>query len=150
MIGAATAVLALLALAAMHGLPVMGVAMPAADVGVMSAVDAAGAPTMTHTPGDPMAAMGHDAAAHLAAVVDAEGALAAASGHDAGGVPLHGHSFVHLCLAVLVAALTFVLGRWLRPRLLTVAPQVRAIAQRPLFSLDIGPPSRVALCVVRC
>ena len=119
MIGAATAVLALLALAAMHGLPVMGVAMPAADVGVMSSVDA-------------------------------ERALAAEAGHDAGGVPLHGHSFVHLCLAVLVAALTFVLGRWLRPRLLTVAPQVRAIAQRPLFSLDIGPPSRVALCVVRC
>lgn len=167
-IGAATAVLALLGLAAMHVLPAMGMALPQADAAPASAVGAPGAPVMAHTSGAPMAAAGagavtdavslpapHPAAPHGAAMTlpDAVGATvppAAASSHGADGVPSGGHSLVHLCFAVLVVALTLAFARWLRPRAVAFAPLVRAVAQKPLFSLDVGPPNRVALCVVRC
>ncbi|MEO8108005.1 MAG: hypothetical protein ABI720_11880 [Actinomycetes bacterium] len=142
-IGGATAVLALLALTAMHGLPAMGMAMPAGGVGSGHAVAV-----------DASAAAHHSTAGSTAGATGAAGVAAphaTAAAHDAGGVPLHGHSFVHLCLAVLVAALALALARWLRPRGWAAARRVRAeLAQRPLFALDISPPNRLALCVVRC
>lgn len=131
---AAAALLALLALAAMHALPAMGMAVPAGLAAAphtgITASDAAGADVMT--PAD---------------TVHPE---AASDGHDAGGVPVHGHSLLHLCLAVLVAALTLVLARWLRPRGWTITQPLAAVAQRLRIWFDIGPPRNLVLCVVRC
>ena len=131
MIGVGTSLLALLALTAMHVLPAVGQDTQQPMVGMVHGVSAQAAPVHAVT-----------------GSVPTEPEVAAA--HDADGAPWHGHSLVHLCFAVLVVALTLALARWLRPRLLAVCPLVRSAAHRLVFSLDIGPPNRVALCVVRC
>jgi hypothetical protein len=143
---AASALLALLALAAMHALPAMGMAMPS---GILAA-DASGAGAASHP--DAMTNTDPGAMTHTdpGAMTHPAPAPVAAATHAAGGVPVHGHSLLHLCVAVLVAALTMAFARWLRLRAETIAPLVRAVTERPLFSLDIGPPRTVALCVVRC
>jgi hypothetical protein len=130
-IGVGTSLLALLALTAMHVLPAMGPDTQQPMVGMVHGVSAQDAPMHAAT-----------------GFVPTESEVGAA--HDAGGVPWHGHSLMHLCFAVLVVALMLALSRWLRPRVLAVAPQARSAAHRLIFSLDIGPPNRVALCVVRC
>jgi hypothetical protein len=137
-VGAVTAVLALLALTAMHALPM---AMGHGDTAAASDVsDAAVMPGMHagHVDGMAMASTGES------------GHAAAAAVHSTDGVPPHGHSLLHLCVAVLVAGLSLALvaGFWRRPWA-GIALSRMALA-RAVLTRDTGPPSLAGLCLLRC
>ena len=130
-IGAVTSLLALLALTAMHVLPAMAQDAQPLMAGMVHAVDA------------PASAV-HVDAGSVPVQTDT------GSTHDAGGSPWHGHSLVHLCLAVLAVGLTLLLARSRRPTSGSLMSWPRLVARRPLFMHEIGPPGLASLCVVRC
>ncbi len=130
-IGAVTSLLALLALTAMHVLPAVAQDAPPLMAG------------MVHAVGAPASAVHVDGAS--AAMQPDTGAT-----HDAGGAPWHGHSLVHLCLAVLAVGLTLMLARSRHPASGALMSWPRLVVRRPLFVHEIGPPGLASLCVVRC
>ena len=151
-VGAVTAVLALLALTAMHALP-MGMGHSDAVAGDATAgsvgTPASGLMHAGHVDG--MVMSGVLATANTAAgTVPAVPAITAGAKHSTGGVPPHGHSLLHLCVAVLVVGLSLALAAGLRRRLWGSVLLTRMVPVRAALTRDTGPPSLAGLCLLRC
>jgi len=148
-VGAVTAVLALLALTAMHALP-MGMGHSDAVAGDATAgsvgTPATGLMHAGHVDG--MVMSGVLATANTAA--GTVPATAAGAKHSTGGVPPHGHSLLHLCVAVLVVGLSLALAAGLRRRLWGSVLLTRMVPVRAALTRDTGPPSLAGLCLLRC
>ena len=124
-----TAVVALLALTAMHALPMASTrsAVVAAEAAVMAGM--------------------HDD--HVVGLVMA-GSAAPAATRSTDGVPPHEHSVLHLCVAVLAVGLSLALATVLRRRPWTSIALSRMAPVRAVLTRDTGPPSLAGLCLLRC
>ncbi len=145
-VGALTAGLALLALTAMHALP-----MSAAHSDPAAAEAPAGAAVMAGMHDDHVAGMAMPADVHALDVGAATGTTGTTgTANSTGGVPLHQHSLLHLCVAVLVIGLSLALAAGVRRRPLTNSALTRIVPMRALLTRDTGPPSLAGLCLLRC
>lgn len=136
-VGAITAIFALLALTAMHALP-------------MAAASTSHTPAMAASAAVPDVHVGAMHLGHGDATPISPTATATAAAQNTGGVPSHGHTLLHLCVAVLAVALLLLLAARLRQRPWTRPPHLRVPSLRALLTRDVDPPTLAGLCVLRC
>jgi hypothetical protein len=136
--------LALLALTAMHALPMASAHSDAAAPAAASAAMHGG-----HVDGMVMGAVA-TVGAVTAIAPGAVRATATAAAHNTDGVLPHGHSLLHLCVAVLVVGLSLALAAVQRRRPWASAALTRMAPVRAVLSRETGPPSLAGLCLLRC
>lgn len=125
----ATAV-ALVALVGMHGLPLVATS----TVGQQS----------VHATASLVTSHDHDG---MPAPQDGIALARTASDHAPGP---HSHSLVHLCLAVLLGALSVLVLVLRRGTVLGVRAPTSSLRVRSLVPRAVGPPSLSELCLLRC